>query len=251
MSIKVDGVWRDSKSWWTKVNGTWREGIAVWTKVGGEWKEKQFSSPMVISINDSDMYLSAGSTTTSTIYTSYRTCSVVGGVAPYSFWWERVSGSSSVVSEDSDDDYNRFKRTEYGSGTAYFRCRVTDANGQIEYSGNLQVYMYKTEPSTAVTASLSASVKSAFSTDGSTARTGDVTCYSGGGTGGYTYKWEKVSGSSNIAMSSTINQTIQFKCSAIGDYATYFRCKVKDSSGAYAYSGNILVNCQVSNGIPL
>lgn len=72
----------------------------------------------------------------------------------------------------------------------------------------------------------------------------DVTVAASGGTGGYSYLWERVSGDTVTAVVSPTSNTTAWSRSIPQFFVTYasvWRCRVTDSSGNVAYSPNITV----------
>lgn len=75
------------------------------------------------------------------VITQSLTATVSGGAAPYTYLWEFVGGSGDVYG------YGSATNASFQTGTsnqpagslrsAVFRCRVTDANGFVGYSGNV------------------------------------------------------------------------------------------------------------------
>ena len=70
-----------------------------------------------------------------------------------------------------------------------------------------------------------------------------VTVSASGGTPGYTYAWQYVSGDSQIAPVSATSLSTGFQrtVSGDGDWIAYWRCKVTDSTGVVAYSAPVRV----------
>lgn len=73
---------------------------------------------------------------------SYSGTTIVasGGTAPYAYDWERVSGDTEISA--ASDTAATTQWTSNGTDeifSAVWRCKVTDALGQIAYSGNVSI----------------------------------------------------------------------------------------------------------------
>ena len=133
MSVKVGGVWRDTKAWWVKVGGVWREGSGVFTKVAGVWREEAFVEPLTAIAAPDDLFASGGGFA----QTGNCTCTPTGGVAPYTFAWEKVSGTTLGLT-GSTSATTRFN-TNAPFAIATYRCKVTDDDNTIAFSNNVTV----------------------------------------------------------------------------------------------------------------
>lgn len=82
---------------------------------------------------------------------------------------------------------------------------------------------------------------------------GSVTCTASGGTPGYTYAWEWVSGDGLMTINSPTGATTSFqRTMANGESAAaYYRCKVTDSAARVGYSGNVYIELTSTYYAPL
>lgn len=132
MPIKVSGTWRDTKAWWVKVAGVWREGSGVHTKVAGVWREEAFVEPLAVVASPDDLAGSAPGFA----FTGNCTCTPSGGVAPYSFLWQHVSGTPITI-QNSTSNVTSFSSAV--TATSVYRCRVTDDDSTIVFSNNVDI----------------------------------------------------------------------------------------------------------------
>jgi len=92
----------------------------------------------------------AGSvTTTSSIASSG---SIVGGVSPYTYLWQYVSGDTFTVLTPSvsSTSFRRSETVTFGqeiTRVGVYRCQVTDANGLVTYGPNCTVTLSFSEAS--------------------------------------------------------------------------------------------------------
>lgn len=86
-----------------------------------------------------------------------------------------------------------------------------------------------------------------------TVASGSVTATATGGTPGYTYLWEFVSGDAGISIIGSTSPTTNFSATLTNGQtlAAYYRCKVTDSALRVAYSGNVLVTLSSTYVAPL
>lgn len=83
---------------------------------------------------------SSGSVTTGTV-----TGTVQGGVAAFTYLWEWVSGSGSIVPTTGTANATTFTATVSDSGSPYtatYRLKVTDSNGAVTYSSEVFIELY-------------------------------------------------------------------------------------------------------------
>lgn len=67
-----------------------------------------------------------------------------------------------------------------------------------------------------------------------------------GGTGGFSYTWSRVSGSTSIEPTAPNSASTFFIASAqAGTYQAVFRCQVTDSSSTSAFSGNVTITITI------
>jgi YD repeat-containing protein len=72
------------------------------------------------------------------------TASATGGVAPYAFSWERVSGNADTAptAPNSASAYWTYTGSPVGPPKlSYWRCRVTDAANNVAYTAQVTVKM--------------------------------------------------------------------------------------------------------------
>lgn len=174
------------------------------------------------------------------------TASPVGGVGPYSYLWEYVSGGSVTAGSGSSAGTNfSASGTAPETLTAYWRCKITDNLSTVAYSSNVSVELQFN--TVALTVDLDKS--SAYgenllgSGESGTATTDTVTASPVGGLGPFTYAWERVSGDGSTtatAASSAASAFTRFS-SVPTHYNSTWRCKITDSLGTIAYSGSVSV----------
>jgi hypothetical protein len=185
--------------------------------------------------------------------TGRSTASPSGGLAPYTYLWEYVSGDGSVGPNDSgiSNPYFSASGTAPSTKNAVWRCKVTDNLGTVAYSADVYIGITFSAPSLSVTVDKSfvyGYVLGTFSLE--TAYTDTVTATPVGGVGPFTYAWEYVSGDSSTALTPTTAY-----CSWSASRVPYvylgglYRCKVTDSIGTIAYSENVQVNLEFANGL--
>lgn len=85
----------------------------------------------------------AGSTSCA-VTTSPVTATPVGGVAPLSYVWERVSGDTFTLSNVNGQTttFTVSRSSTIGDvlgAQGVYRCKVTDANGTVKYSPNVTI----------------------------------------------------------------------------------------------------------------
>lgn len=135
MPINISGTWRDTKAWWVKVSGTWREGSGVFVKVSGTWREEAFTAPLTATLapsNVSGFAFSPGPATTGNCTTT-----PIGGVEPYSYLWQKVSGDTITVNNPTSAVT---KFTSFGpADSSVYRCRVTDNNSTEVFTNNVSI----------------------------------------------------------------------------------------------------------------
>lgn len=81
----------------------------------------------------------ATSTGNTTLTSDAVSATVSGGQAPYSYSWERVSGTALTVNSQGSSG-TTFARTAGGvSTTSVYRCKITDGTGAVAYTGNITI----------------------------------------------------------------------------------------------------------------
>lgn len=101
-------------------------------------------------VTGSSTILGAGSKTVTTSSASVGT--VTGGVAPYSYLWQYVSGDSFSANSISSSSSTFSTTLTVSAGqsvtsTGVYRCRVTDALSQVAYGADCTVEATLTETS--------------------------------------------------------------------------------------------------------
>lgn len=176
--------------------------------------------------------------------------SVTGGVSPYTYQWLFVSGSyrdeTNINSPSAySTNFTRSIQASYNDGdtpapvvSGNYRCRVTDAIGNIAYSPILVVYTrheftaaalsVSASPPTGVTGSCSSGWPD--NSHSCQAVSSVATAQPTGGSGVYTYNWTYISGAQFIIMSPD-TQSTQFRLSQVATNQSLvgtYRCTVDD-----------------------
>ena len=115
----------------------------MYTKVGGAWKAG-FAPDFTVSLDTTTVSGECSDPSFCTATTSVAEATPVGGgVAPFSYLWEYVSGDPGVQPQDSTAAAVSFELGGFtpGGTDAVYRCRVTDAAGTVRYSGDLSVVL--------------------------------------------------------------------------------------------------------------
>lgn len=132
----ISGTWRASIPW-RKIGGTWKSCV-LWRNIGGVWK---VVGGQVTAVASPSAVSGAGPGTPSTVVSNTSTVTPSGGVAPYTYDWEYVSGDA-AISVDADTSATTSWRKVLAAGalaSATWRCKVTDSTGQIGYSNNVLI----------------------------------------------------------------------------------------------------------------
>lgn len=82
----------------------------------------------------------SGDVTTATI-----TVTPTGGASPYTYAWEYISGNVSIAPNTPTSASTTFTLVGAFDGisyTAVYRCKVTDANGAVAYTNNVDIRIY-------------------------------------------------------------------------------------------------------------
>lgn len=95
--------------------------------------------PLSASLSPSSVYgvtFTAGLAITATCTTT-----AAGGVGPYTYAWEYVSGDPATINSPSSaaTSFQRLHATPGGYLAGLYRCKVTDSLGSIAYTGNVSV----------------------------------------------------------------------------------------------------------------
>lgn len=68
--------------------------------------------------------------------TDFTTATPSNGLAPFTYFWQYVSGTLGIIATNADAASTAFSGPP---GVALFRCLVTDASGATGYSNNVTV----------------------------------------------------------------------------------------------------------------
>lgn len=121
--------------------GTLRTISQIRMRDGSGTLRTVFSSFSVV-LDEVNVYTFA--TPPGTITSTTINSTVTGGVSPYTYLWERVSGSGSISAASPTAANTAFQTTMAGGSgyrTAVFRLKVTDNVGEIKYSPEIIVEM--------------------------------------------------------------------------------------------------------------
>lgn len=127
-TIKVSGTHKTVSEISVRVGGAWKQVTDAWVKVGGVWKQFHDTVPP-FSASLSTPTLSATGAG-SPLNTGTVTVNVSGGIGPFTYFWQRVSGAPQV--EVSVNDSAIVNPYFVGTGSpsdvksAVWECLVTD-----------------------------------------------------------------------------------------------------------------------------
>jgi len=137
---KVSGTWK-SVTPSAKVSGTWRNVVAVWVKVSGTWRKAYQSLAATTTPTYVDGYEMAPGTPIS----GSAVCTPTGGVTPYSYEWEYVSGDTGLTLTNQYASVTSWSFTNsfssFASKSAVYRCKVTDNAATVAYGDNVSIYL--------------------------------------------------------------------------------------------------------------
>lgn len=186
----------------------------------------------------------SGSGNTATVTSNSSTCTASGGSGSFSYSWVLVSGGS-VTAVSPSSATSTFRGSTMAAGetrTATFRCDVTDTiSGQTASTGNVTISVNRY-------AALggSASPTSVAGEGTGTSITSNASLVTAtGGSGTYTYQWNKVSGGTVTAVSATsASSTFRGASMALGETRTaVFKCVITDSvTGSTFTTGNVSIS---------
>lgn len=240
ISVKVAGAWKTVAAPSVRVGGAWKPLTKAFVRVAGAWKETYSAASLVVSLDTTILsYTGSG---TGPFDTSRVAATPSGGTGPYTLHWEYVSGDGTLSPNDSNigNPYFIGSGTPTETKTAVWHCKATDNLGAVAYSANVTI-------SISFTAALSASLSPGTLDSGGTGNgpfgTGLVTASASGGTPGYSYLWEYVSGDATLTPSSTTATNPYFTGSGTAPETktATWRCKITDSVGTVAYTGNVVI----------
>lgn len=250
LSVKVAGTWRDSAPY-VKVAGAWRQVVRVQVKVAGVWRDVLASA----SASASPGSASASDVGNGPFSTGWVSVSVSGGVGPFTYLWERVSGDVAISPHDANVSSVYFiaSGTAPETKTAVWRCKVTDTGmGTTTYTGNVSVsieFQASPPPFSASTDPDSVYGFHDISLGAGTATTDSTTCTPINGSGSYSYLWEYVSGSVSIGCNNATAATTTFSSyfTTSGLRTAVWRCKVTDNNTSeIVYTEEVTVDCEAS-----
>lgn len=172
-----------------------------------------------------------------------------GGGGGNTYAWSKVSGTGGFTASGTTTATLSLSKTYggAGSGSEYWMCTVTDQWGAtaVNYTTVTLSCM------AALSASASPSSVSGSTYTPGTATTGTATVTASGGSGGYSYSWAKVSGTTFTINASTSAATgfQKYYGSATSTETATYRCTVTDSQGHTA-TADVSVSL-VAYGAPL
>ncbi len=170
------------------------------------------------------------------------TCNAQGGVGSYTYEWEygvKLSVFEGISYSKLSCTTKTYKGTGLGDGMfiilnpTYYRCIVTDSNGNVFETEPCKVNFYKTPSTTPLTATLDSESKIVLFPISFT-----ITCEPQGGVGPYEYNWQVGLKTGNLVVYGPANCTTKtLNGSSLNqDTVRYYRCIVTDSKGNSAYS---------------
>lgn len=178
--------------------------------------------------------------------TNNVTATGAGGIAGYTYLWTYVSGDATVTVSNSTAATVNFTASGI-VGTpknSVWKCTVTDSASHTAASTNVSIGI--SFNASAMTASASpGSVSGTGSSGGSFTVTSNASSATpSGGTGPYTYLWQKVSGDAGTAADTgTAASTTFSRLSTSPDTeSSIWRCRVTDNLSNQAFTNNVNVD---------
>lgn len=132
--VRTGGVWRAATAF-VRHGGVWMRAAQVSARSGGVWHE---TGVLPLAAVASPTTLSASRVGPGEVSIGSVTCTVTGGVAPYTYNWQRTAGYGGMGATASTAATTPFwgGAGEVGTYSAQFKCTVTDARGQsVESNG--------------------------------------------------------------------------------------------------------------------
>jgi hypothetical protein len=223
---RAAGAWHPSILL-SRAEGVFDAGAKTFRKVGGVWIADVPLSATVAPATLAVANINAAKTTAA------ATVTPANGAGPYNYAWSKVSGGNIAIDSPAAAA-TTFTATGLADGEtrqAVFRCKVTDALGNVVNSDNVTVTLTRwSQPALTAPASVAGSGTSA------TGHADAVTAVATGGTAPLAFSWAKLSGGSISADTPGAAQTA-FTASGLLDGETrsaVFRCTVTDAHGLTA-----------------
>lgn len=246
LHVKVSGAWKSATTPAARVSGAWKNLSNGFVRVGGAWKSFFTATPLSGYLERTT--LSGGGVGNGPFTTTQNTYVFVsGGVAPYTFGWELVSGDASIGPNDGTAQSVTFSATGTAPETkvAVYRAVITDNVGTIAYSDNVTITLeFQADP---LEVDLDTNTATGLDSAPGSAETNTVTATPSGGVAPYSYLWERVSGDV-ITMTASTSATNTWLLAG-GSPATasgVYRCKVTDDDATVAYSANVNVSLELT-----
>lgn len=137
--IAVNGSYWQVKSNYVAVGGIWRRVKAKWIAHGGVWRKIYAEGLSSVTVSVTSVHGLCKGSGSCTAYTNGVTATPHGGTG-HSYQWQKVSGATFNVGSlnAASTGFSAHAPTN-GSVSAVYRCRVTDSNGTVKYSPNVNV----------------------------------------------------------------------------------------------------------------
>lgn len=137
IKVKAAGAWGFAKYIKVRQGGQWTTAKGLWVKHAGVWVQTWWRLVIVTnkaSVSGYDSTLN-GQPSSKYVATDSVSAAVTVGVWPFAYQWEQVSGPAMLIGAATAAS------TSFGATCALnefkvgqFRCRITDAHGQVGYS---------------------------------------------------------------------------------------------------------------------
>ena len=134
--------WKNISNPFVNVSGTWKTVIDGWNNVAGVWK-RCFGTALQLSLSSNQATGVFVGHVSHTLDTNSVTVDVLGGVGPYTYQWQYVSGDTvTCTTTNSADGIWQKTATPEQLFNAVWQCLVTDSVGNTGYSPTVQVGLY-------------------------------------------------------------------------------------------------------------